>query len=50
MRNKMKKWIVLLLAAVMCLSLCACGASGKRIPLTHLMELLSLKTPLLRMM
>lgn len=25
----MKKWIVLLLAAVMCLSLCACGASGK---------------------
>ena len=29
MRNKMKKWIVLLLAAVMCLSLCACGASGK---------------------
>ncbi len=25
----MKKWIALLLAAVMCLSLCACGSDGK---------------------
>ena len=34
MRNKMKKWIALLLTAVLCLSLAACGGKENEVELT----------------